>query len=110
MVARTSPQNSSNKNTNTNNNSEGEDGFLKISLVNQAVFVRKRRSCPLKELDISNINYRNLKLLNKFLTERGKIIPARATNVSIKKQRALSNAIKIARQLALLSPIDKKDL
>ncbi|MFT5702898.1 MAG: small subunit ribosomal protein S18 [Rickettsiales bacterium] len=106
MVARTSPQNSSNKNT----ASESEDGFLKISLVNQAVFVRKRRSCPLKGLDISNIDYRNLKLLNKFLTERGKIIPARATNVSIKKQRAISNSIKIARQLALLSPIDKKDL
>ncbi|MES2677612.1 MAG: 30S ribosomal protein S18 [Pseudomonadota bacterium] len=80
-----------------------------MSLVNQAVFVRKRKSCPLKNLDIAQINYKNLKLLNKFLTERGKIIPARATNVSMKKQRALSNAIKVARQLALLSPIDKQD-
>jgi small subunit ribosomal protein S18 len=106
MVARTKPQNSTNKNTNT---TEGEDGFLRISLVNQAVFVRKRKSCPLKNIDISQINYKNLKFLNKFLTERGKIIPARATNVSMKKQRALSNAIKIARQLALLSPIDKQD-
>ena len=106
MVAKTKPQTSNNKN---NNDSENNDGFLKISLVNQAVFVRKRKSCPLKALDISQINYKNLKLLNKFLTERGKIIPARATNVSMKKQRALSNAIKIARQLALLSPIDKQD-
>ncbi len=106
MVAKTKPQTSNNKN---NNDSENNDGFLKISLVNQAVFVRKRKSCPLKALDISQINYKNLKLLNKFLTERGKIIPARATNVSMKKQRALSNAIKIARQLALLSPINKQD-
>jgi len=106
MVAKTNPQNSQNKTTNSN---ETDDGFLKISLVNQAVFIRKRRKCPLKNIPLSEINYKNLKLLNKFLTERGKIIPARVTNVAIKKQRAIGNAIKIARQLALLSPIDKKD-
>jgi small subunit ribosomal protein S18 len=106
MVAKTKPQNSSNQKP---RETESEDGFLRISLVNQAVFVKKRKSCPLKGLDIAQINYKNLKLLNKFLTERGKIIPARATNVSMKKQRALSNAIKVARQLALLSPIDKID-
>ena len=66
MVAKTKPQNSTNKKPNEN---EGDDGFLKISLVNQAVFVRKRKSCPLKNLDIAQINYKNLKLLNKFLTE-----------------------------------------
>lgn len=85
---------------------EGDDGFLRISLVNQAVFVRKRKSCPLKNIPITEINYKNLKLLKKFLTERGKIIPARVTNVSRKKQKALGNAIKIARQIALLSPIN----
>ncbi|MCE3255047.1 MAG: rpsR [Rickettsiaceae bacterium] len=107
MVAKTGTQNSYNKKS--SEPQSGEDGFLKISLVNQAVFVRKRKSCPLKNIPISQINYKNLKLLNKFLTERGKIIPARATNVSMKKQKALANAIKIARHLALLSPIDKKD-
>jgi small subunit ribosomal protein S18 len=107
MVAKTKPQNSSN-NRNPNE-PEGEDGFLRISLVNQAVFVRKRKSCPLKDIPLSELNYTNLKLLNKFLTERGKIIPGRVTNVAMKKQRALSNAIKIARQLALLSPIAKEE-
>ncbi len=107
MVARTKPQNSSN-NRNLNGK-EGEDGLLRISLVNQSVFVRKRRRCPLKNIPISELNYKNLKLLNKFLTERGKIIPGRVTNVAMKKQRALSNAIKIARQLALLSPIAKEE-
>jgi small subunit ribosomal protein S18 len=106
MVAKTKPQNSSNRNP---NEPEGEDGFLRISLVNQAVFVRKRKSCPLKDIPLSELNYTNLKLLNKFLTERGKIIPGRVTNVAMKKQRALSNAIKIARQLALLSPIAKEE-
>ncbi len=105
MVAKTQTKTSPNK----SNETESDDGFLKISLVNQAVFVRKRKSCPLKDLDIAQINYKNLKLLNKFITERGKIIPARATNVSMKKQRALTNAIKVARQLALISPIDKKE-
>ncbi len=106
MVAKTKPQNSTNKNS---NEGESEDGFLRISLVNQSVFVRKRKSCPLKDIPLSELNYTNLKLLNKFLTERGKIIPGRVTNVAMKKQRALSNAIKIARQLALLSPIDKEE-
>ena len=86
MVARTNTQRSYNKNP--NDTESGDDGFLKISLVNQAVFVRKRKSCPLKNIPLSEINYKNLKLLDKFLTERGKIIPARVTNVAIKKQRA----------------------
>jgi small subunit ribosomal protein S18 len=47
-------------------------------------------------------------LLNKFLSERGKIIPSRVTNVSMKKQRALTDAIKMARHLALISPIAKE--
>lgn len=85
---------------------ESDDGFLRISLVNQAVFVRKRKTCPLKNIPLSEINYKNLKLLKKFLTERGKIIPARVTNVSRKKQKAIGNAIKRARQIALLSPIN----
>ena len=57
---------------------------------------------------IEEINYKNLRLLNKFLTERGKIIPRRVTNVSVKKQRALTDAIKMARHLALISPIAKE--
>ncbi len=84
-----------------------DEGFIRVSLVNQSVFVRKRRTCPLKDLDISEINYKNLRLLNKFLSERGKIIPRRITGVSVKKQKALANAIKIARQLALISPIER---
>ncbi len=107
MAARTNSQNSSNYKK--PDGAEGEDGFLRISLVNQSVFVRKRKRCPLKDIPLSELNYKNLKLLNKFLTERGKIIPGRVTNVAMKKQRALGNAIKVARQLALLSPISKEE-
>ncbi len=88
-------------------NSNSDEGFIRVSLVNQAVFVRKRRKCPLKDIDISEINYKNISLLNKFLTERGKIIPSRVTGTSVKKQKALANAIKVARNLALISPIAK---
>lgn len=101
------PKNAKNTKNINSPASQDEEGFIRISLVNQGVFVRKRKTCPLKALPLSEINYKNLKLLNKFLSERGKIVPARITNVSMKKQKALANAVKRARQLALISPIKK---
>lgn len=98
------------KNKNTNNSAatqSTEEGYIKISLVNQSVFIRRKKSCPLRDIPFSEISYTNLKLLNKFLSERGKIIPSRVTNVEVKKQKALANAIKRARHLALISPIAK---
>lgn len=103
MVA---PKNKNNNSTVQTN--ENDEGYIKVSLVNQGVFVRRKKQCPLKNIEISEINYKNLILLNKFLSERGRIIPSRITSVSLKKQRALANAIKRARQLALLSPIAKE--
>lgn len=93
----------------TNTNEIDQEGYLKISLINQGMFVRKRRVCPLKNIPEEEINYKNLKLLNKYITERGKIIPSRISGVSAKKQRKLSQAIKRARNLALLSFIAKND-
>jgi small subunit ribosomal protein S18 len=84
-----------------------QEGFLKISLVNQGITARRRRTCPLKDVPIEEIDYKNLKLLNKFISERGKIIPGRISGVCAKKQRKLAQAIKRARNLALLSFIDK---
>lgn len=85
-----------------------DENFLKISLVNQGVFFRKKKSCPLKNIPLSEINHKNLSLLNKFVSERGKIVPSRVTNVSMKKQKAVAKAIKRARQIALLSPISNE--
>ena len=99
--------NSENNNTTPVENNN-EDTYLKISLVNQSVFIRKKKSCPLRDIPMSEIKYSNLKLLNKFISERGKIIPARISNVELKKQRAIAQAIKRARQLALNSPIKKE--
>lgn len=65
-------------------------------------FFRRRKTCPFSGPDAIQIDYKDVKLLQKFTTERGKIIPSRITAVSHKKQRELSQAIKRARFLALM--------
>lgn len=66
------------------------------------VFFRRRKSCPLTGPNAPAVDYKDVKLLGRFISERGKILPSRITAVSAKKQRALSQAIKRARNLALL--------
>ena len=60
------------------------------------------RKCPLSVKDAPVIDYKNIKLLKRYISENGKILPSRITNVSQKKQRELSLSIKRARNLALL--------
>ena len=62
----------------------------------------KKRSCPLSIAGAPKVDYKNIKLLKKFISEKGKMLPSRKTSVSTKKQRELSKAIKRARFLALL--------
>jgi len=97
------------ENINNNTNEVDSDGFLKISLVNQGMLAKKKRVCPLKDIPDEEINYKNVKLLNKYITERGKIMSSRITGVSAKKQRKLAQAIKRARNLALMSFIAKNE-
>jgi len=86
---------------------KNEDNFLKISLINQNVRLRKRKSCPLANIPDEDINYKNVDLLSKFISDRGKMLSTRITAVCRKKQKKLANAIKNARQLSLLSPVKK---
>ncbi len=65
-------------------------------------FFRRRKSCPFSGPGAPKIDYKDTKLLLRFISERGKIVPSRITAVSAKKQRELARAIKRARQLALL--------
>ena len=65
-------------------------------------FFRRRKSCPISGPNAPKIDYKDVKLLQRFVSERGKIVPSRITAVSTKKQRELSKAIKRARYLALL--------
>lgn len=66
------------------------------------VFFRRRKTCPLTGPNAPRIDYRDVKLLSRFTSERGKILPSRITSVSTKKQRELARAIKRAREIALL--------
>ncbi len=61
-----------------------------------------QKSCPFSVAGAPQIDYKDIRMLNRYLTESGKIVPSRISNVSVKKQRELSTAIKRARFLALL--------
>ncbi len=65
-------------------------------------FFRRRKSSPFAHADAPAIDYKDIKLLQRFISERGKIVPRRITAVTAKEQRALATAIKRARELALL--------
>ena len=65
-------------------------------------FFRRRKSCPFSGANAPAIDYKDMKLLQRFVSERGKIVPSRITAVSATKQRELARAIKRARFLALL--------
>ena len=60
------------------------------------------KPCPLSGKNAPVIDYKNVKLLKKYISESGRILPSRITSVSQKKQKKLSRAIKRARLLALL--------
>lgn len=70
-------------------------------------FFRRRKTCPFSQKDAPRIDYKDVRLLQGFVSERGKIVPSRITAVSAKKQRELSKAIKRARHLGLLPYIVK---
>lgn len=65
-------------------------------------FFRRKKTCPFSGANAPKIDYKDVKLLQRFISERGKIVPSRITAVSTKKQRLLANAIKRARFMALL--------
>ena len=65
-------------------------------------FFRRRKSCPFSGPNAPKIDYKDTRLLSRYISERGKIVPSRITAVSAKKQRELAHAIKRARFLGLL--------
>ena len=66
-------------------------------------FEDKKRFCPFSQKNSPIIDYKDIKLLNRYISEKGKIIPSRITNVSRAKQKHLAQAIKRARFLGLMS-------
>ena len=78
-----------------------QSNFAKLSIFqpNKHNF---KKTCPLSVKGAPEVDYKNVRLLKKYMSENGKILPSRITNVSQKKQRELSLSIKRARNLALL--------
>ena len=66
-------------------------------------FEDRRRFCPFSQKNSPKIDYKDIKLLSRYISEKGKISPSRITNVSSKKQKELAKAIKRARFLGLMS-------
>ena len=85
-----------------NSNKKGkQSNFAKLSIFQPNKY-KFKKNCPLSVKGAPKIDYKNIKLLKKYVSENGKILPSRITNISQKKQRELSLSIKRARNLALI--------
>jgi small subunit ribosomal protein S18 len=78
------------------------DGGRGAGGAGRKVFFKRRKSCPLTGPKAPAVDYKDIRLLQRFTSERGKIMPSRITAVSAKKQRKLAVAVKRARALALM--------
>ena len=85
----------------TNNKKKSQSNFSKLSLFHPQKYKFKKK-CPLSGKGAPVIDYKNINLLKKYISENGKILPSRITSVSQKKQRELTLSIKRARNLALI--------
>ena len=84
-----------------NNKKSKQSNFAKLSIFQPSKY-KFKKNCPLSVKGAPEVDYKNIKLLKRYMSENGKILPSRITNVSQKKQRELSLSIKRARNLALL--------
>ena len=89
------------------NNRDNNRNARNSTTQKKQLFSKKFKSCPFSSKNSPVIDYKNVKLLEKYISEKGKIIPSRISFVSCSKQRLLSKAIKRARTLALLSHVGK---
>ena len=84
-----------------NRKSSTQSNFSKLSVFQNQKYKFKKK-CPLSGKGAPIVDYKNIKLLKRYTSENGKILPSRITSVSHKKQRELSLSIKRARNLALI--------
>tara|TARA_B100000989_G_scaffold132269_1_gene98174 strand:+ start:355 stop:627 length:273 start_codon:yes stop_codon:yes gene_type:complete len=89
------------KNKKNNSKKNRTNNFSKLSIFQPNKY-KFKRTCPLSIKGAPVIDYKNIKLLKRYVSENGKILPSRVTNISQKKQRELSLSVKRARNLALI--------
>ena len=85
----------------TNNKKGKQSNFAKLSIFQPNKY-KFGKNCPLSVKGAPVVDYKNIRLLKRYMSENGKILPSRMTNVCQKKQRELSLSIKRARNLALI--------
>tara|TARA_B100001996_G_C18306710_1_gene456901 strand:+ start:91 stop:357 length:267 start_codon:yes stop_codon:yes gene_type:complete len=84
-----------------NRKKSSQSNFAKLSIFQPQKY-RFKKKCPLSGKGAPKVDYKNIRLLKKYMTENGKIMPSRITSICQKKQRELSLSIKRARNLALI--------
>ena len=89
------------KNKKNNSKRNKSNNFYKLSIFQPNKY-KFKKTCPLSLKGAPKVDYKNIKLLKRYVSENGKILPSRITNISQKKQRELSLSIKRARNLALI--------
>ena len=89
------------KNKRNNLKRNKSNNFSKLSIFQPNKY-KFRKKCPLSIKGAPAVDYKNIKLLRRYVSENGKILPSRITNISQKKQRELSLSVKRARNLALI--------
>ena len=89
------------KHKHNRNKKTNQSSFSKLSIFQPQKY-KFKKNCPLSGKTAPTVDYKNIKLLKKYVSENGKILPSRITSVSQKKQRELSLSIKRARNLALI--------
>ncbi len=83
------------------NKKNKQSNFAKLSIFQPNKY-KFKKSCPLSVKGAPVVDYKNIRLLKRYMSENGKILPSRITNVCQKKQRELSLSIKRSRNLALI--------
>ena len=78
-----------------------QNNYAKLSIFQPQKY-RFKKKCPLSEKGAPIVDYKNIKLLRKYVSDTGKILPSRITSISQNKQRQLSTAIKRAKILGLV--------
>ena len=82
--------------------SNNASGINITNIPARRTFTRRRKVDPFSGANAPAIDYKDVKMLQRYISEKGKIVPSRITAVNVKNQRKLARAIKRARMLALL--------
>ncbi len=89
------------KNRKNNTKKNKSSNFSKLSIFQPNKY-KFKKTCPLSLKDAPKVDYKNIKLLKRYVSENGKILPSSSTNISQKKKRELALSIKRSRNLALI--------